>query len=459
MSGRLWLPRPYQLSALTWLVQNPHAGLLLDPGLGKTSATLAAIDYLQGAKVIHHVLVVAPLRVAKTVWPVEAQKWRDFNEMTICDLTEQTQEYRLEMIKRGYDVYVINPESLVRVLELDPWNHIQLDMLVVDESTKFKDTQTIRFKALKKHLNRFLRRVILTGTPAPNGLADLFGQMYVCDMGESLGKFITHFRQRYMYQSHDGFSWLIAPGAEEAIYERVRGKLLRMMAKDHLDMPELVNNYIRVALPPKLRDLYKHLENDFLIKINEQTVAVFNTAALGVKLRQVANGFLYDENHVAIPLHKEKLEALRELLDEMQGRPLLLCYEFIEDADMIQREFPWAVNISSSKNALATVDRFNAGEIPLLMGHPKSMGHGLNLQEACKDICWYGITWDLELYQQAIARIWRQGQEAPVVSVHHIVAENTKDDDVVATLAVKDTNQNRLNEAIKSIAPRGYSTL
>ena len=194
---------------MAWLVEKPYCGLLLDPGLGKTSTTLAAIDILQNwiPAIVDHVLVVAPLRVAKTVWPVEAEKWSDFSHMSICDLTEMSAEDRVARLKEKHLVYVINPESLSRVLDLDPWSMgVNLDMLVIDESTKFKDSSTQRFKALKKHLHKFRRRVILTGTPAPNGLADLFGQMYVCDMGESLGKFITHFRQRYMYQSHDGFS-------------------------------------------------------------------------------------------------------------------------------------------------------------------------------------------------------------------------------------------------------------
>jgi hypothetical protein len=254
-----------------------------------------------------------------------------------------------------------------------------------------------------------------------------------------------------MYKGYDGFYWVMAPGSEDQIYDKIKSKLLRMMAVDHLEMPELINNYIEIVLPPTVQKQYKELERDFLIKVNDETVAVFNTAALGVKLRQVSNGFIYDEDHKAIHIHDEKLEALAELVDEMQGRPLLLCYEFIEDAARIMERFPYAVNISGAKDALTVVRRFNEGKIPLLIGHPKSMGHGLNLQEVCKDICWYGITWDLELYQQAIARVWRQGQPSPVVSCHHIVAANTKDVDVVKTLEKKDVDQNRLNLALRTL--------
>lgn len=450
-----WTPRPYQLTALEWLIENPHSGLLLDPGLGKTSTTLAAIDFLKSGGHVHHALVVAPLRVAQTVWPVEGQKWADFNGITVCDLTELTATERIALLRKKYDVYVINPESLVKVLDLDPWMFLELDMLIVDESTKFKDTQTQRFKALKKHLHKFKRRIILTGTPAPNGLADLFGQVYICDLGKALGKYITHFRQRYMYQSADGFTWLLAPGSEALIYEQVKPILLRMMAVDYLDMPELINNFIEIKLPPAIQRKYRELERDFILKLKDETVAVFNTAALGVKLRQVANGFIYDEDHEAKFVHNEKLKALIELVEEMQGRPLLLCYEFIEDANIIEANFPQAVNISKVKNTLAVVEAFNAGKIPLLIGHPRSMGHGLNLQETCRDICWYGITWDLELYQQAIARIWRQGQPSSVMMCHHIVAKATKDVDVSETLSKKDATQNRLNMAIKTLPATG----
>lgn len=423
----------------------------MDPGLGKTSTTLAAIDFLIDEGHTQHALVVAPVRVAKTVWPVEVEKWSDFYRLDVCVLCEMTSEERIELLKEKHDVYVINPESLVRLLELDPWQYLNLDMLVVDESTKFKDTQTQRFKALKKHLHKFTRRIVLTGTPAPNGLADLFGQVYVCDLGAALGRFITHFRQRYMYQSRDGFSWILAEGAEARIYAAVKPILLRMMAVDYLEMPELINNYIDITLPPGIQKLYKELERNFLLALQDATIPVFNTAALGTKLRQVANGFIYDEDHVSHYVHNEKLKALIELVEEMQGRPLIVCYEFIEDANLIENNFPDAVNISKRHDTLNVVNDFNEGLIPLLIGHPRSMGHGLNLQETCKDICWYGITWDLELYQQAIARIWRQGQKSPVVEVHHIVALGTKDIDVSKALAEKDAVQSRLNAALKTL--------
>lgn len=437
---------------MEWFIERPHSGLLLDPGLGKTSTTLAYIDFMKAGGHPHHTLVVAPLRVAKTVWPIEVEKWADFSNLKVIDLCEKSKEERIALLKLKADIYVINPESLQRLLKIDPWLYVPLSILVIDESTKFKDPTTQRFKFLREHIHKFGRRHILTGTPAPNGLQDLFGQMFVVDNGKTLGKYITHFRQEFMYPDRSGFGWVMAPGVEPIIYERVRPYLLRLMAKDHLEMPELINNFIEVELAPKLMENYKKLEKNFLLKLNDETVVAFNTAALGVKCRQFSNGFLYNDNHDALPVHGQKLEALLELVDEMQGRPLLVCYEFIEDGRAIQQILPGAVNISQSKDSLAIVREFNAGNIPVLIGHPKSMGHGLNLQEKCRDICWFGITWDLELYQQAIARVWRQGQPSPIVVNHHLVAKGTLDMTVVKRLSDKDANQMRLNNALKSLA-------
>lgn len=447
-----WTPRPYQLASLEFLIREPHGGLLLDPGLGKTSTTLAAYQLLKEGDHARHILVVAPLRVAKTVWPVEAKKWADFKDLTVCDLTERDEFTRIALLKKKFNIYVINPESLEKVLALDPWEHVDLDMLVIDESTKFKDPSTKRFKYLKKYLHLFRRRIILTGTPAPNGLQDLFGQMYVVDMGKSLGKYITHFRMEFMRQSYDGYSWVMAPGMDKVIYQRIAGKVMRLMAKDHIEMPELLNVYREVTLEPKYMAMYKEMEKTYLLKVADDTVVAFTSAALGTKCRQIANGFIYNQDHVAIPIHGHKLDELLNLVDELQGRPLIIAYEFIEDARAIQAVLPGAVNIGESTDVLKTIADFNQGKIPILMGHPKSMGHGLNLQEVCHDICWFGITWDLELYQQAIARIWRQGQPSPVVVCHHIVAKDTLDAVVIERLGQKDFTQTKLNEALKTMA-------
>jgi len=450
--SKVWNPKPYQEQAIEFALTREGSGLMLDPGLGKTSITLACISLLRQGGEIRKTLVVAPLRVCKSVWPSEGKKWTDFNHLRIVNLCGLKAVERANLLARDHHVYLINPESLVKVL---PLLGDDFDLLVLDESTKFKDTQTQRFKALKPLLYKFKRRMILTGTPVPNGVADLFGQMYVVDLGAALGKYITHFRMEFMHQAQgDLYNYYLNRGAEELIYRRVEGKLMRMDARDHLEMPELINSFIEVELPtPTLKKQYKQLEDDFYTKIEDEDVASFNTAAVGVKLRQMANGFLYtdiDTDRRVLDLHDEKIDALEELVEEMQGRPLLVAYEFQADADRILKRLPGAVDLGKVKNVEVTIDKFNRGEIPLLIAHPASAGHGLNLQDACNTVCWFGITWNLELYLQFIARVWRQGQAADAVIVHHIVCKETKDEDVMKALEGKDKTQTKFNNAIKA---------
>lgn len=450
MTPRDWIPRPYMEQAIEFAISRPGSGLMLDPGMGKTSITLAVIDLLKSVGEIRKTLVVAPLRVCKTVWPVEGQKWTNFRHLKIVNLCEMRDTERALLIAQSSDVYLINPESLVNVL---PLLGKDFDLLVLDESTKFKDTKTKRFTALKKKLFDFKRRMILTGTPVPNGLADLFGQMFVVDFGESLGKFITHFRMEFCYQ-HPGdiHGWYLRPGSDKLIYKRVANKLMRLDAKDHLAMPELIFSTIEVAMPARDMVKYKALEKDFVAKLEDASIAVFNPAALGTKLRQMANGFIYDgeaSDRKAHHVHNEKIDALEELVEEMQGRPLLVAYEFKEDAEMIMKRIPYAVDLGHVADVLGTARDFNAGRIPVLIAHPASAGHGLNLQDACNTVCWYGITWNLEHYIQLNDRVYRQGQEAAQVVIHHIVCKGTKDESVVQALDAKDRTQNKFNQAIK----------
>lgn len=437
---------------------------MLDPGLGKTSTFLALISILKERKEIRRALVVAPMRVAKTVWPFEAQKWSDFNHLKVADLTERTDAQREELLRGNYDIYVINPESLYKVINptqakgvegRDVPNTWGFDLFLADESTRFADAQTKRFKALKSVLHHFEYRNIATGTPTPNGLHQLFGQCYILDFGAALGEYITHFRQMYMHpHPYVQYAYEMNPGADQRIYDRVGDLLLRMKAKDHLEMPELIHNVIHVALPPTVREKYSKFEKDFLIEVLDETVPAFNRASLGTKCRQIANGFVYSQETkgIALPIHNEKLEALGELIEEMQGRPLLVMYEFIADGKRIAERFPQAVNVTGTRDIESVVRDFNAGKIPLLIGHPRSAGHGLNLQASCSDICWYGVTWDLELWIQAIARIWRQGQPSTTVRNHIIVATDTTDEAVLQGLTLKEASQDRVDQAIISYA-------
>lgn len=468
MSAVPWDPRPYQLEAIEFGLSRAGAGLLLDPGLGKTSSYLAIISILLERKDIRKVLVVAPLRVAQTVWPMEAKKWTDFCHLTVCDLTEKTDQQREELLRRNYQIYVINPESAYKVLnpnkitgmkvgQLDnPWG---FDMFIADESTRYADPSTQRFKLLKPFLRFMKHRGVATGTPTPNGLQQLFGQAYILDDGRALGEYITHFRQMYMHpHPYIPYSYEMNHGAADKIYERIGHLFLRMKAQDHLDMPELIHNRIMVKLPPSKMEQYRVFERDFLITVQDVTVPAFNRASKGVKCRQLANGFIYSQADVqqrtALAFHDEKLDALGQLLEEMQGRPLLLMYEFIQDGLRIMERFPQAINITGSKDIVSVVNDFNAGRIPLLIGHPRSAGHGLNLQQACSDICWFGVIWDLELWLQAIARVWRQGQPSSFVKNHIILAADTTDEPVLEGLTAKEANQNSVDQALSLYATR-----
>jgi len=461
-----WLPAPYMEAAMQWVLQRDGCGLMLDPGMRKTSITLACVDILRHVGEIRKTLVIAPLRVCKTVWRQEGAKWRNFNHLKIVNLCGMTVVLKAKLLAEDHHVYLINPEmvqdrtdklgnTVPGILSLIGKD---FDMLVIDESTKFKDTQTKRFKALRAKLHNFKRRVILTGTPVPNGLQDLFGQMFVVDLGAALGKYVTHFRMEFCYQRPgDIHNWHLRAGSDDMIYKRVANRLMRLDIKDHIDMPDLTDNFITVSLPANVRETYKAMEKDFIIQLDTNPIVAANPAVAGGKLRQIANGFLYEgENpRKTHRLHDEKLEALTELVEEMQGRPLLVAYEFEADQEAIMERFdgtkglPAAIDLGRCKNPERVVEQFNRGEIPLLIAHPASAGHGLNLQDACNTLCWYGITWNLEYYDQFNARVYRSGQGSSQVMVHHIVCEGTKDEDVMSALEGKDRTQKSFNQAIK----------
>jgi SNF2 family DNA or RNA helicase len=448
----IYTPRPYMEAAIQFALEREGCGLMLDPGMGKTGIALAVCT-IRKVKT----LVIAPSRVAKATWIAEGKKWDDFRHLKIVHAVEQNDAGRKQICLSNADVVTINPESAHKILQAPWFAQAGFQQLIVDESTKYKNTQSMRFKALKKLLVSFNYRIILTGTPVPNGLEDIFGQMYIVDFGTSLGKYITHFRMQYMYQRPgDPWSYYMRPGVEGAIYDRVKPYLMRLRATDHLEMPDLIHNTRWIDIPSGLHSKYKELENDYITKIEDQTIAAINPSAAGVKLRQFANGFLYHYPDDTEPtrrevvfLHDQKLQSLEELLEEMQGRPLLLAYEFNEDAKRIQDRFPdICVNLGAAKNPEEIIARFNKGLIPLLIGHPASVGHGLNLQEGCHEVCWYSDTWDLELFIQFNDRIYRQGQKSPYVIVHHISARGTRDEKVSNALSAKDLDQENFNAAI-----------
>lgn len=479
-SAKPWTPHAYQKKAVKFLLEHAAGALFLDPGLGKTSITLATIKMLKQKKVLDKVLLIAPLRVCYSVWPKEVDKWSDFNGIKVVVLHGPNKD---ELLKVEADVYVINPEGLEWLLQvkktktptgktkvdvdLRRWKALGFDTLVVDELSKFKHTNTNRFKAIKLVLNTFRRRWGLTGSPASNGLLDLFGQCFILDQGRTLGPYISHYRMKYFVPSHDGFSWNIREGAEQEIYERLNPLALRMAADDYLDMPTLTENNIRVDLPEPVRVVYDQLEDDLIAKLNDKVVVASNAAAASMKCRQVANGGIYIdpevESLVKLPkskrewvnLHTEKVDALADLVEELQGSPILVAYDFEHDLDRLRerlgQDVPYIGGGVSAKRSAELEKAWNAGHLPVLLGHPQAMAHGLNLQEVGHHVCWHSLTWDFELYDQFIRRVLRQGNKSKKVFVHHIMARGTVDEVVLAAVKSKRKGQNALFDALKKL--------
>lgn len=444
-SRQQWIPKSYQERAIRMLLSQQSGALFLDPGLGKTSTILATFKILKSKGYVSKMLIVAPLRPVYKVWPDEIEKWTNFEGLTYTILHGAEKERNLT---REVDIYIINPEGLLWLFEPKK-KRPSFDVLCVDESTKFKNSQSKRFKLLKPLLPSFKRRWILTGTPSPNTIEDLFSQIYILDLGRSLGRFITHFRNQYFVKSgFNLYDWKPRFGADKEIVEKISPLILQLSAEDYLEMPELLYVNIPVSLPPDVMSKYRDVEEAFLTELGEGTIIAANAAAAGTKCRQIANGAVYGEDtgdakRVWYNLHDEKLDALESLREELSGHPILLLYEFKHDQEKIKARFPDAIDLKDGAFA-KTIDDFNAGTIPMLIGHPASMGHGLNLQGACHHVVWYGITWNLEYYDQAIARVYRQGQKSDKVIVYHIMARDTLDEEVLATLNRKDRSQQEL---------------
>lgn len=446
-----WVPKPYMLECVKFALGHSSAGIFLDPGMSKTAISLTVVELLSSKSAIKAVLVVVPIRPMYKTWPDEIKKWDHLNHLSYTILHGDDKDKRL---RDKVTLYLINPEGLKWFFKNDGLTKIGADMLIIDESTKFKDWSSLRFKhLLKPVLPNFKRRLILTGEPAPNGYEDLFPQVYIIDLGKSLGRFITHYRAEYFYQeSWDQYNWYLRLGADQEIQEKIKPIVVRYAASDHLEMPELKFNDILVDLPPDARKIYKDFEDKFLAEINGQFVMTPHAAAQSSKCRQVANGGVFDESHIALQIHDAKTQALVDLVEELSGQPVLICYEFQHDIDRIKRAFPDIINLTGLNGPKLdqAINDFNAGKLPYLLGHTMSAGHGLNLQEACHHVCYYGLTWDLDGYHQFYKRIWRQGQKSDYVMVHRILADRTLDKRVARVLKEKATTQAELLEALRS---------
>jgi SNF2 family DNA or RNA helicase len=446
-----WNPHSYQRRAIRLLLSQGSAGLFLDPGLGKTSVVLAAFKLLKKKGLARKMLIIAPLRPVYKVWPDEIEKWEDFHELTYTILHGPDKE---ENLQKDCDLYIINPEGLLWLFaeKLKQNLRPEFDILCVDESSRFKNSQTKRFKLLKPLLSGFKRRWILTGTPVPNGLEDLFGQIYILDLGRSLGRYITHFRNSFFVRTgFNLYSWQPRPGAFAEVVDKISALVLQLSAEEYLSMPELISSNVTVKLSSEVMETYRQVEEDFLTLLESGNLVAANAAVAGIKCRQIANGAVYIDGSEWVKIHDEKLDALESLLGELGGAPTLLLYEFDHDRQRILERFPDIPTLGSGlspRKLDGIINRFNAGEIPVLLGHPASMGHGLNLQGSCHHVIWYGITWNLEHYEQAIARVHRQGQKSEHVFVYHIIAKNTLDEKVIKTLTMKDKRQSSLLQAL-----------
>jgi SNF2 family DNA or RNA helicase len=452
-------PHPYQVEAIKKVISQGCAGLFLDPGLGKTSITLSAIKILLDKKMIRGALVIAPLRPARVTWPAELEKWEQFQDLDMVVLHGKDKD---ELLNEKHDIYVINPEGLDwlfkpvfdrKSAKVPPSRMRELmqkfDMLVIDESTKFKSHASQRFKIMKSTLQYWKRRYILTGTPAPNGIMDLWSQIYLLDGGSSLNPYITHFKNMYFYTPPNGSQYDIRmfPGAEKIVAEKISHLVMRMKAEDYLTLPEMIYNRIEVELPPKVREQYDELEHEFMLAVEEGVITAANMAVLGNKLRQAVAGALYvqqgAQGNQAAHLHATKTEALAELVEELSGQPLLVGYDFVFEKDLIQKHIPQA-RFLDGKHDEDLIRMFNAGLIPVLVGNPASVGHGLNLQAACAHVAYTSLTWNLENYDQFIKRVLRQGNPNLRVVVHLIIVGNTKDEAVWRALQSKDRLQKTL---------------
>ena len=440
-------PHSYQEYAAAFIEARPAACLLLDMGLGKTAITLSAInDLLFDSFEVHRILVIAPLRVARDTWPEELRKWEHLSGLEFSVAVGTEAERKAALWKRA-DIYIINREN-VQWLTEESGLPFDYDMVVVDELSSFKSYQAKRFKSLMKVRPKVKRIVGLTGTPSANGLMDLWAEFRLLDLGQRLGRFIGYFRETYFTPDKRNqqivFSYKPKPGAEEAIYRQISDITISMKNTDYLKMPELVLNEIPVRLSEQERQHYQMLKDEMVLSLNGRDIDAANAAALSGKLLQIASGAVYGDEGEVIKIHDRKLDALEDLIEAANGKPVLIAYWFKHDRARILERFP-----AEQLDGEDSIRRWNAGEIPLALVHPASAGHGLNLQAGGSSIIWFSLTWSLELYQQTNARLWRQGQKETVV-IHHLVAKDTIDEDVMAALVKKEAGQAALLQAVKA---------
>ncbi len=443
----------YQKYSAKFIVEHPAAGLFLDMGLGKTVSTLTAINRMMYEDVeIEKVLVIAPKRVAEDTWTREVEKWDHLKHLRVSKVLG-TERERREALRADADIYVINRENVCWLIGQYEGN-LPFDMLVIDELSSFKSPKAQRFKALRLVRPSLKRVVGLTGTPAPNGLIDLWSQLYLLDEGERLGKTVTGYRERYFKpgrsNGHVVYDYKILDGSEEAIYRKISDICVSMKAEDYLELPPRVDNTVEIGLSRAIAARYADFEKTEVLRLmdeEESSISAVNAAALSNKLLQFSNGAIYDEDRAVHPIHDEKLEALEEIVEASTDSPVLVFYSFRHDIPRIKRR----LKAYKPRELLTCKDigDWNAGKIRVLLAHPAGAGHGLNLQKGGNVLVWFGLSWSLELYQQANARLYRQGQTKPV-RVYHLICRGTMDEDVLKAISGKADKQEALMQAVKA---------
>lgn len=446
-------PHEYQKYAIRFIEEHSVAAVLLDMGMGKSSITLTAIENLMFEKFeIQKVLVIAPLRVGRHTWPEEIEKWDHLQGMRYS-VAVGTAAERMAALKKDADIYIINRENLPWLIQ-ESGIPFDFDMVVIDELSSFKNWQSKRFRALMKVRPRVKRIVGLTGTPSSNGFMDLFAEFKILDMGERLGRFIGWYRNAFFRPDRMNgpvvYSYKLLPGADQKIYDRISDITISMKNTDHLQMPELISVSTKVSMDAAEEKQYQTMMKDLVLQLPEKEVTAANAAALSSKLLQMANGALYTDDGEAVRIHDRKLDALEDLIEAANGKPVLVAYWFKHDLHRIEERLREKGIPFERLDTDASITRWNKREIPVALIHPASAGHGLNLQEGGNTLIWFGLTWSLELYQQTVARLWRQGQQSGTVVVQHIITAGTIDERVMKVLQQKYRTQAALIDAVKA---------
>ncbi|MCO8221267.1 DEAD/DEAH box helicase [Streptococcus suis] len=444
----------YQVVAKDFIISHPNAAVILDMGMGKTATTLSAVNELMFDRFeVAKVLVIAPLRVANTVWSDEIEQWSELRHLRYSKIVG-TPKQRKEALQKDADIYIVNRENLPWLVEqCSPY--FKWDMVVIDELSSFKSWQSKRFKAFMA-MRPYMKRVVgLTGTPSSNGLMDLFAEFKVIDGGERLGRFIGEFRSRYFEEGRRNgnivYEYIPMDYAECQIQDKISDITISMKALDYLDMPELISTKKLVRMTEKEKEKYIQFKKEYVLsEFDGLEVTAANAASLTNKLVQLSNGAVYSDDHTVVLLHEQKLDALEDILESANGEPVLVAYWFKHDLARIMGRL---VKLKVKSRVLKTeedIREWNKGNVPVGLLHPAGAGHGLNLQKGGHHLVWFGLTWSLELYQQTNARLWRQGQEAETVVIQHIVTEGTIDEEILKALENKDAQQERLIEAVKA---------